>query len=157
MAVKPVPDGYHALTPYLILTGAARAIEFYKQVFGATETPRFDDPSGRIGHAELRIGDSVLMLADEVPEMGFKSPQTLGGTPVLTMIYLPDVDACFARALGAGAKEIKPLRDEFYGDRTGTFVDPFGHLWTVATHVEDVTREEMQRRMEKLMSKPASA
>jgi len=157
MAVKPVPDGYHALTPYLILTGAARAIEFYKEVFGATETARFDDPSGRIGHAELRIGDSVLMLADEVPEMGFKSPQTLGGTPVLTMIYLPDVDACFARALGAGAQEIKPLRDEFYGDRTGTFVDPFGHLWTVATHVEDVTREEMQRRMEKLMSKPASA
>lgn len=155
MAAKPIPDGYHALTPYLIITGAANAIEFYQNVFGATETARFNDPSGRIGHAELRIGDSVLMLADEYPEMGFKSPQTLGGTACLTMIYLPDVDACFARALAAGAKQIKPLRDEFYGDRAGTFADPFGHVWTVATHVEDVTREEMQRRMEKLTSKPA--
>ena len=157
MAVKPIPDGFHSLTPYLMITGAKGAIEFYKQVFRATEIMRFDDPSGRIAHAEIKIGDSVLMVSDEYPEMGFKSPQTIGASASLTMVYLEDVDACFARATAAGAKVLKPLRDEFYGDRTGTFVDPFGHLWTVATHVEDVTREEMQRRMEKLMSKPASA
>jgi len=157
MAVKPIPDGYRTLTPYLVITGAARAIEFYRQVFGATETARFEDPSGRIGHAEIRIGDSALMLSDEYPEMGFKSPQTLGGTAVFTMVYLPDVDACYKRALDAGAKELRPLRDEFYGDRTGSFVDPFGHMWTVATHIEDVSREEMKRRMEKLAGNPASA
>jgi PhnB protein len=148
MAVKPIPDGFHSLTPYLMVTGAARAMDFYKNVFGATEIMRFDDPSGRIAHAELRIGDSVLMVSDEYPEMGFKGPQTIGASPVLIMLYVENVDACFARATAAGAQVVKPLRDEFYGDRTCTFTDPFGHLWTVATHVEDVSQEEMQRRME---------
>lgn len=155
MPVKPIPDGYHSLTPYLILTNASKAIDFYKEVFKATESKRFADPSGRIGHAELRVGDSVLMLSDEYPDMGFKSPQTLDTTPVLIMLYVDDVDACLARASAAGAKVLKPLRDEFYGDRTATFTDPFGHLWTVATHIEDVTNEEMQRRMEELMKKAA--
>lgn len=156
MAVKPIPDGYHSLTPYLMVTGAQRAIDFYKDVFRATEMTCFDDPSGRIAHAELRIGDSVLMLSDEYPEMGYKSPQTIGGSPVLTMVYVEDVDLCFARATAAGAKVLKPLRDEFYGDRTGTFADPFGHLWTVSTHVEDVSREDMQRRMEDMIKKQSS-
>jgi PhnB protein len=156
MAVKPIPDGYRSLTPYLMITGASRAIDFYKNVFGATEIARFDDPSGRLAHAELRIGDSVLMLSDEYPEMGYKSPQTIGASSVLTMVYVDDVDACFARATAAGARELKPIRDEFYGDRTGTFVDPFGHLWTVATHVEDVSREEMARRMDEMMKKQAT-
>ena len=153
MAAKPIPDGFHSLTPYLILTGAARAIEFYKDVFGATEIARFADPSGRIGHAELKIGDSVLMLSDEYGEMGYKSPQTVGAASSLTHAYVPDVDACFARATQAGAQVMKPVKDEFYGDRTGSFRDPFGHLWTVATHVEDVSREEMGRRMDELARK----
>jgi PhnB protein len=150
MAAKPIPDGFHSLTPYLILTGAARAIEFYQGVFGATEIARFDDPSGRVGHAELRIGDSVLMLSDEYGEMGYQSPQTVGAASSLTHVYVADVDACFARATAAGATVMKPVKDEFYGDRTGSFRDPFGHLWTVATHVEDVSREEMKRRMDEL-------
>ena len=150
MAAKPIPDGFHSLTPYLILTGAARAIDFYKSVFGATEIARFADPSGRVGHAELKIGDSVLMLSDEYGEMGYKSPQTVGAASSLTHVYVPDVDATFARATQAGAQVMKPVKDEFYGDRTGSFRDPFGHLWTVATHVEDVSRDEMKRRMDAL-------
>ncbi|HKA23566.1 MAG TPA: VOC family protein [Candidatus Eisenbacteria bacterium] len=156
MPVKPIPDGYHSLTPYLLITGAARAIDFYKNVFGAIETKRYDDSSGHILHAEITIGDSVLMLSDEYPEMGFKSPHSIGGASVLTMVYLEDVDACFARALAAGATEKQALKDQFYGDRTGTFVDPFGHLWTVATHIEDVSPQEMARRMEEMMKKQAS-
>jgi PhnB protein len=144
--VKPIPDGYHSVTPYLIIKGAADAIEFYKKAFGATELLRMPQPDGKIGHAEIKIGDSPVMLADEFPEMGHKSPKTLGGSPVSLMIYVDDVDAVFSRALAEGAKSDRPLENKFYGDRTGSLTDPFGHLWHIATHVEDVSEEEMQRR-----------
>ena len=146
MAVNPIPAGYHSVTAYLIVRDAARAIDFYKQAFGATELFRMDAPGGKIGHAEIKIGDSPVMLADENPARGAKSPEALGGTPVHLMIYVEDVDAVFKRALSAGGKETQPLKDQFYGDRSGTVTDPFGHSWTVATHVEDVAPEEMGRR-----------
>ncbi len=145
-AVKPIPDNYHAVTPYLI-KDAAKGIDFYKKVFGATEVMRMPGPGGRIMHAELKIGDSVIMLADENPEMDARSPQTFGGTPVSLMVYVEDVDSVFKRAVSAGAKELRPLQNQFYGDRSGTISDPFGHKWTISTHVEDVSPEEMQRRM----------
>jgi PhnB protein len=145
-APRPVPDGYHSITPYLIVRGGATAIEFYKKAFGATETYRLAQPDGRIGHAELRVGDSVLMLADEFPEMGVRSPATLGGTPLSLLLYVADVDAAAARAVAAGAKEKRPVKDQFYGDRSGTFEDPFGHLWTIATRKEDLSVEEIERR-----------
>ena len=154
MAVKPVPDGYHSVTPYLIVKGASRAIDFYKDTFGAQELMRFPGPNGTIGHAELRIGDSVIMLADEGPQGLHSSPEKYGGSPVSLMIYVPDVDKTFKQAIANGAKETRPLQDQFYGDRSGNLVDPFGHVWTVATHVEDVSAEEMQRRMAAL-PKPA--
>ncbi len=144
--VKPIPDGYPQVTPYLCVDGAAQAIEFYTEVFGAKERMRMDGPDGRIGHAELGLGDSVLMLADEHPDIGFLSPRTLGGTPVTLSVYVEDVDATFERALQAGAKELRAVEDQFYGDRSGQFEDPFGHRWSVATHVEDVSAEEMERR-----------
>ena len=147
MAVKPIPDGYHSITPYLIINGAARALEFYKKVFGATETLRFDGPDGTIAHAEVRIGDSMVMLADESEDMGFRAPQSTGGSPVGIMLYVDDVDRIFNRAVAEGASVKQPLEDKFYGDRAGTVVDPFGHLWTISTHTEDVSPEEMQRRM----------
>ena len=146
MAVKPIPEGYHSVTPYLIVHDGARAIDFYKQAFGAVELFRMDAPDNKIGHAEVKIGDSPVMLADENPAMGAKSPTTLGGTPVQLMIYVEDVDAVFRRALAAGGKETRPLKDQFYGDRSGTLTDPFGHSWTVATHKEDVAPQEMERR-----------
>lgn len=144
--VKPIPDGYHSVTPYLIAKGAAAAIEFYKKAFGATELFRMEH-EGKIGHAEIKIGDSPIMLADEHPEMGFVSPKTLGGTPVSMMIYVDDVDTVFNRAIESGGVQLKPLLDQFYGDRSGTLTDPYGHVWTVATHKEDVTPEEMDKRM----------
>jgi PhnB protein len=144
--VKPIPDGYHSVTPYLICDGAADAIEYYKKASGATELFRMDH-EGKVGHAELKIGDSPIMLADEYPQMGYRSPKSLGGTPVSIMIYVEDVDTIYKQALDAGATEVKPLQDQFYGDRSGTLTDPFGHVWTVATHKEDVTMEEMNRRM----------
>ena len=144
--VNPIPEGYHSVTPYLSIKGAAAAIDYYKEVFGATELFRMAGPEGKIGHAEIKIGNSPIMLADEHPEMEFVSPQTLGGTPVGLMIYVDDVDTMFKQAISRGAKEIKPLQDQFYGDRSGTLKDPFGHVWTVATHVEDVAPEEMERR-----------
>jgi PhnB protein len=153
MAVKPVPDGYHSVTPYLIINGASRAIDFYKTAFGAQEIMRFPGPNGTIGHAELRIGDSVIMLADEQLAQ-FRSPEAYGGSPVSLMIYVPDVDKTFKQAVDNGAKEIRAVQDQFYGDRSGNLVDPFGHVWTVATHVEDVSEEEMKRRMAAL-PKPA--
>jgi PhnB protein len=156
MSVKPIPDGYHSITPYLIVNDAAGALEFYKKAFGATELLRFPGPDGRIGHAEMKVGDSVFMLADEHPQMGYRSPRSYGGTAVSILLYVPDVDAYFARAVAAGAKVTRPLQDQFYGDRTGTFEDPFGHVWTVATHKEDVTVEEMKRRSEELAKKHAS-
>ncbi len=144
--VKPIPDGYHALTPYLIIKGAASAIEFYKKVFGATELFRIGEPGGKIGHAELKIGDSVVMLADEFPEMGAKGPHTIGGSPVRILMYVEDVDDVVTRAVAAGAKVVRPVEDQFYGDRAGGLEDPYGHYWHVATHKEDVSPEEMSRR-----------
>ena len=151
MATKPVPDGYRTATPYLIVNGAAAAIEFYKHVFAATEMLRMADPQGRVGHAEIKIGDSVIMLADEHPAMGYRGPRSLGGSSVSILLYLEDVDAVFERAVKAGAKAQRPVMDQFYGDRSGTLEDPFGHMWTVATHVEDVPPEEMQRRAQAAM------
>jgi PhnB protein len=139
------PKGYHAVTPYLIVKGAARAIDYYKKAFGATERMRMD-MGDKIGHAELDIGDSVIMLADEFPDMGIRGPETLGGSPVSILIYVPDVDATFKQAIAAGAKEDRPVEDKFYGDRMGCIIDPFGHRWTLGTHKEDVSQEEMERR-----------
>ena len=148
MAAKPIPDGYHSVTPYLIVQGAAGAIEFYKKAFGASELMRFGGLDGKIGHAEIRIGNSPVMLADEYPDMGFRSPQALGGAGVSLMVYVEQVDAVFKRAIAAGAKELRPLTNQFYGDRSGTLQDPFGHVWTIATHVEDIAPEEMRKRAE---------
>jgi PhnB protein len=146
MAVKPIPEGYHSVTPHLIIKGAADAIEFYKKAFGATELFRFPSPDGKIGHAEIKIGDSPIMLADEYPDMGYIGPQSLGGSPVSLMIYVEDVDTVFNRAVEAGAAIKEALQDKFYGDRLGTLTDPFGHVWHVSTHKEDVSPEEMERR-----------
>jgi PhnB protein len=147
MPVKPIPDGYHSVTPYLIVSGAAKALDYYKRAFGAEERLRLPMPDGKIAHAEIEIGDSVVMLADEFPQMGAKSPQSIGGTPVGICLYVKDVDAVFKQAIAAGGKQEKPLQNQFYGDRSGTLVDPFGHKWTVATHIEDVPPEELGRRM----------
>jgi PhnB protein len=151
MPVQPIPAGYHSVTPYLIVKGAARAIDYYKDVFRATELMRFPGPGGKIGHAEIKIGDSRIMLADEHPEMGAQGPQSFGGSPVGILLYVEDVDATFHRAVAGGAKALKPLQDQFYGDRSGTVTDPFGHIWTIATHKEDVSPEEMKRRSEAMM------
>lgn len=146
MAVKPVPEGYHSVTPYLIVKGAAAAIEFYKQVFGATEIMRL--PHGdKLGHAEVMIGDSHVMLADEYPEMGTVGPLTLGGTSTGICLYVADCDSVVQRAVDAGAKLERPLQDQFYGDRSGTVIDPFGHKWTIATHIEDLSPDEICQRM----------
>lgn len=149
--VKPIPDGYPRVSPSLAIDGAGDAIEFYKDVFGATERLRMGGPDGRIGHAELQIGDSVVMLADEFPDFGSLGPKTVGGTPVTISVYVEDVDATFAKALELGATEFRPVEDQFYGDRSGTFDDPWGHRWYVATHVEDVSEEEMARRSAEMM------
>jgi len=146
MAVKPIPDGYHTVTPYLVCKGAAQALDFYKAAFGATEIMRHE-MGGVIGHAEVRIGDSIVMLADEFPQMGAVSPKTLGGTPAGLCLYLENVDAAVEKAVQAGCTVERPLQNQFYGDRSATLLDPFGHKWTLATHVEDVPPEEMKRRM----------
>ena len=151
MAIKAIPEGYRTATPYLIVKGAAEAIEFYKHAFGATEMLRMADPQGRVGHAEIRIGDSVIMLADEHPAMGYRGPRALGGSSVSILLYIDDVDTVFERAVKAGAKALRPVADQFYGDRSGTLEDPFGHVWTIATHVEDVSPEELKRRAEAVM------
>jgi PhnB protein len=143
---KPIPDDYPRVTPYLIIDGANAAIDFYSSVFGATERMRMAGPDGKVGHAELGIGDSVIMLADEHPEMDARGPLTVGGTPVTMHVYVEDVDSVFGRAVQAGAKPLRPVEDKFYGDRSGQFEDPFGHRWDVATHVEDVPPEEMSKR-----------
>jgi PhnB protein len=148
MAVKAIPDGYPQVTPYLIVDGAAAAIDFYAKVLGTTERMRMGGPDGRIGHAELQLGSGLVMLADEYPEGGQVGPRKVGGTPVTISIYVEDVDALFAGALEAGATELRPVADQFYGDRLGVFEDPFGHRWSVATHVEDVPPDEMARRAE---------
>jgi PhnB protein len=150
--VQAIPEAYAGVTPYLIVRDAARMLEFYKKAFGATEVLRLPAPGGKVGHAEIKIGDGMVMLADESPEMGHKSPQTIGGTPVTLMFYVKDVDAQFAKALAAGATVKQPLKDQFYGDRSGTLTDPSGHIWTIATHTEDVAPEEMDRRMKEMMA-----
>ena len=146
--VKAIPDGYPQLTPYICVDPADKAIEFYKKVFGAKERMRMPSPGGKIGHAELQIGSAVLMLSDEHPEFAAVSPRTVGGSPVTLSLYVEDVDAVFQKATANGAKSLRDVRDEFYGDRTGQFEDPFGHKWSIATHVEDVSPEEMARRAE---------
>ena len=149
--VKPIPDGYQRLTPYICVDGAAAAIDFYAKVFGAQERMRMPSPGGKVGHAELLIGDALLMLADEHPDMGVHGPKSVGGTPTTLNLYVDDVDAVFARATEEGAKVLRPVEDQFYGDRTGQFEDPFGHRWSVATHIEDVPPDEMQRRAAEVM------
>jgi PhnB protein len=149
MGAAPIPEGYHSVTPYLICRGAAKAIEYYVRAFGAEELFRVPAPEGKIGHAELQIGDSRVMLADEYPPVGAIGPATLGGTTVGLMLYVRDCDALFQRAVAAGGVVERPLQDQFYGDRSGTLLDPFGHRWTIATHVEDLTPEEIARRAER--------
>ncbi len=150
-SVQPIPEGYPQVTPYLSVDGAAAAIDFYGAVLGATERMRMPAPDGKIGHAELQLGDSVIMLADESPEIGFRSPKAIGGSPVTLSVYVDDVDAVVARAEQAGATVVRPVETQFYGDRSGQFQDPFGHMWSIATHVEDVSPEEMGRRAAKAM------
>lgn len=151
MAVKAIPDGYHTATPYLIVQNATAAIEFYKRALGATELMRLTDPEGKVAHAEIKIGNSPIMLADELPTMGFRSPRSLGGSAVSLMIYMEDVDAKFRQATDAGARVLMPVKDQFYGDRSGTLEDPFVHVWTLATHIEDVPLEEINRRAKAAM------
>jgi PhnB protein len=148
MGAKPIPDGYHTVTPYLIIQGAARAIKFYEEAFDATELFRMADPGGKVGHAEISIGDSRIMLADEHPDMGFRSPQSLGGSAVGIHLYVEDVDSMAGRAVAAGATVLRAVQDQFYGDRSGTLVDPFGHVWTLATHERDVSPEEIEKHFE---------
>jgi PhnB protein len=150
-SVNPIPDDYPRVTPYLCVDGAAAAIEFYGEVFGAKERMRMPAPDGRIGHAEMQIGDGVIMLSDEHPEIDIRGPRSIGGTPVTISVYVEDVDATFERAVRAGAKALRPVENQFYGDRSGQFEDPFGHRWSIATHVEDISPEEMGRRATEAM------
>ncbi|MDI1279245.1 VOC family protein [Methylobacter sp.] len=156
MTVKPIPDGYHSITPYLMIKGASEAIEFYKRAFGATEIFRLSHPNGQIGHAEIKIGDSSVMLADPCEQGAFRTPRSLGGSSVALHVYVKDVDAQFAQAVSAGAKAVKPVFDQFYGDRTGTLQDPFGHIWFLATHKEDIAPEEISRRAEALFQQSST-
>ena len=151
MVTKPIPDGYHSLTPYLIVGNATEAIQFYEQAFKATEIFRLTQPNGKIGHAEIKIGDSPIMLADDCPDLAFHSPQTLGGTAVNLCLYVESVDAVFERAIALGAEVLRPVADQFYGDRAGTLKDPYGHVWTLSTHQEDLSSEELQKRFEDLV------
>jgi len=155
MPVRPVPEGYHTLTPFLTVRDAARAIEFYKQAFGAKERGVMKGPDGTIMHAELQIGDSIIMLADEFPEFGSLSPQSIGGSPMGLHIYIDNVDSAFDRAVKAGAQVEMPVMDQFWGDRYGKLKDPFGHKWSIATHVKDLSMDEMKRGMDEAMSKMA--
>jgi PhnB protein len=152
-SVKPIPEGYHTVTPYLVVHDAAKAIDFYKRAFDAKEIMRMEGPPGKIGHAELHIGDSVVMLADEMPQAVTKAPQTVGGTTCGIFLYVTDVDAVYQKAVGAGGKATMPPADMFWGDRYGQLTDPFGHSWSIATHKEDVAPEEMKRRMQAEMEK----
>ncbi|HKN72309.1 MAG TPA: VOC family protein [Terriglobales bacterium] len=149
--VSYIPKGYNTVTPYLVIKGAAKAIEYYKNVFGATEVMRMAGPDGRVGHAELKIGDSHIMLADENPSMGYRSAESIGASPVSLLVYLPDCDKVVAKAVAEGAKILKPVEDQFYGDRSGFIQDPFGHFWSVATHKEDLSQKEMEERAKKAM------
>lgn len=146
--VEARPQGYHTVTPYMAVRDCVAAIDFYRRAFGAEKTMQLDMPDGKIAHAEIRIGDSTLMMSEENEAWGNKSPQSLGGSPMYLMIYVPDVDAAFQNAIAAGASEVRAVQDQFYGDRSGTLKDPFGFQWTLSTHIEDVSQEEAQRRME---------
>jgi PhnB protein len=148
MSVPFKPSGYHSVTPYLAIRDAKSALDFYARALGAELVLKLDMPDGKIAHAEIRIGDSILMMSEENPDWGTRSPASLGGSPVSLMIYVPDADASFARALAAGAEQVRPVEDQFYGDRSGTLKDPYGYQWTLATHIEDVSTEEAQQRME---------
>jgi PhnB protein len=150
--VNYIPEGHSSITPYLVIRGAAKAIDYYKNVLGATVEVRMDGPDGKVGHAELRVGNSKFMLADENPAMGNRSPESIGGSPVSLYVYLPDCDKVVENAVAGGAKILKPVADQFYGDRSGFIQDPFGHFWGIATHVEDVSPAEMKERMKKMMS-----
>jgi PhnB protein len=143
---KPIPKGYHTVTPYLSVQGAGEAIAFYKKAFGAKEVMRMPGPNGTIGHGEMQIGDSRIMLADEFPEMNFRSPRSIGGTPVTIHLYVQDVDRITKKAIAAGAKLLRPVADQFYGDRSGSLEDPFGHVWHVATHIKDIPMKELKKR-----------
>jgi PhnB protein len=156
MAVKPIPEGYHTVTPYLAVDDAAAAIEFYKMAFGATERVRMDAPGGKIGHAELEIGDSLVMLSDQFPQTSTTPPKELGGTSAGVFLYVEDVDAVVNQAVDAGATVAMEVADQFWGDRFGSITDPFGHLWSIATHVEDVPPEEMAERAKQAMAAMAS-
>jgi PhnB protein len=156
-AVRPVPEGYHTVTPYLTVNDAARAIDFYHRAFGAREVSRMSGPGEKIGHAELKIGDSTIMLADEMPGGGCRAPQSLGGTSVNIFLYVEDVDSVFNKAVSAGAKADAQPADMFWGDRYGRLTDPFGHSWSVATHKEDVAPEEMKKRAQEAMAKMGQA
>jgi PhnB protein len=156
-ARKPVPEGHHSVTPYLIVRDAGRALEFYRVAFDAKEEMRFEVPGGRIGHAELTIGDSRIMLAEEHPDAGARSPEAFGGSPVSLHLYVPDVDATVTQALAAGATLVRPVQDQFYGDRMGSLRDPFGQTWHVATRKEDVAPDEMQRRAQAAMQEPGAS
>ena len=151
MPVKPIPEGYHTATPYLVVRGADKTIEFLKKAFGAEEVRRLASPDGKVMHAEVRIGDAPFMLADEFPDMGYRSPQSLGVSPVSILLYVNEVDAQFKQAIAAGAKEMMPVQDQFDGDRRGTLIDPFGHIWLLATRKEDVSPDEMKKRFETMM------
>ena len=144
--VNPIPEGYPRVTPYLIVSDGAAAIDFYTSILGATERMRMGGPDGKIGHAEIEIGESVIMLADEHPQMGARGPKTIGGTPVFIHVYVEDADRVFESAIAAGATSLQPMEEKFYGDRSGSFEDPFGHQWNVATHVEDIPPDEMEKR-----------
>lgn len=157
MTVSAIPKGYHSITPYLIVNGATKAIEYYRQVFNAVLIMQMPLPDGGVAHAEIKIGDSHVMLSDMCPEQHFKSPDELGGTPVSVMLYVEDVDTVFAKAIALGATEVRPVHDQFYGDRAGTLQDPFGHVWTIGTHVEDISEDELNKRMGDLMCKDQDA
>jgi PhnB protein len=144
--IKPIPKGYHAVTPYLSVKGASSAIAFYKRAFGAKEIMRMSAPGGTIGHAEIQIGDSRIMLADEYPDMNFRGPHSFGGTSVHIHLYVQDVDRVVKKAVTAGAKVLRPVTDQFYGDRSGSLEDPFGHVWHVASHKEDIPTKELKKR-----------
>ncbi len=151
MSVQPIPEGYHSVTPYLVVSGANEAIAWYQKAFEATEQLRLDGPGGSVAHAEIKIGDSIVMLADEHPDMGALGPNHYGGSPTHLMIYVENVDEVFNRAIEAGGEIVRPLQDQFYGDRSGTLKDPFGHQWTIATHIEDLTPEEVNQRFAEMM------
>jgi PhnB protein len=157
MAVNPIPPGYAGATPYLIIRDADRALGFYQEVFGAKETLRLDYPDGKVAHAELAIGEGHVMLSEELPDRGFRGPLSFGGTPVSLLVYVKDVDAVFAKAIAAGAETKHPVADQFYGDRSGTIVDPFGHVWSIATHKKDMSAAEMKKAMEQEMKEEQKA